>query len=581
MAGPRDSSFFSRGLFIQKTDFAGAIQWSSFIGQSSLGLTDIVDLQPYNDGYLLAASNIAQNLVFIELSDQGVPLQMYSMIGQLPFNGGRNNAGVAPAVLRDTTYYFGTHRAMLNGPYEMLLGCLNLGDSWTLGPDACAEQPSVPIEYSSGFDQLLYLPVDTQSIALVASPVTTVWHDIALTRIEYCSNLCPEYCGNGLDDDQDGLVDCCDPDLADQPCCDGFQLLEIGPAGADSLVVCDFQPLLLTASAGYESYTWQDGSTDPTFLVTQPGTYHLTVADDLCGGVQTDTLFVAPGNTLVQSAAELCPGDTLLLFGQAVTAAGIYEQVLPTAFGCDSLTRVEVTLRQVDAPVIQVIASCGTAELLALADGAVAYRWSTGDGGPDLTVTTAATYGLTVTDAAGCTAAASATVALPAEPTLTITEPVIDCAGRYRLAAAGDNGTPPYSYAWSNGDTTASAVDLPAALTGITLTDAAGCTATQNIALPTDPIFELRFPNAIIPSDPENATFAPVATGEVPEGYGLRRLEIYNRWGQLLYAGEGADAAWDATHRGAVVPTGVYVWRARFGCDGAEEERQGDVTVIR
>jgi hypothetical protein len=59
-------------------------------------------------------------------------------------------------------------------------------------------------------------------------------------------------------------------------------------------------------------------------------------------------------------------------------------------------------------------------------------------------------------------------------------------------------------------------------------------------------------------------------------------LRIYNRWGELVFSGTGADAAWDG---GRVTP-GVYV--AVFTCDWVDESGQAqyrqlvkDLTVAR
>jgi hypothetical protein len=50
--------------------------------------------------------------------------------------------------------------------------------------------------------------------------------------------------------------------------------------GEDSLLVYD--PITLSATAGYASYLWQDGSTDTVFQISSPGTglYHVLVTDE-------------------------------------------------------------------------------------------------------------------------------------------------------------------------------------------------------------------------------------------------------------------------------------------------------------
>jgi hypothetical protein len=45
---------------------------------------------------------------------------------------------------------------------------------------------------------------------------------------------------------------------------------------------CQSNPLVLTASAGYDSYTWSNGLTGASISVTEPGTYTVNVTDNGC-----------------------------------------------------------------------------------------------------------------------------------------------------------------------------------------------------------------------------------------------------------------------------------------------------------
>ncbi|RME56343.1 MAG: gliding motility-associated C-terminal domain-containing protein [Caldilineae bacterium] len=65
------------------------------------------------------------------------------------------------------------------------------------------------------------------------------------------------------------------------------------------------------------------------------------------------------------------------------------------------------------------------------------------------------------------------------------------------------------------------------------------------------------------------------------------RLEVYDRWGELVYAGRGLrlnepGTGWDGRHRGKPAATDVYVWQAlvRLG-DGRVVRLHGDVTLLR
>lgn len=80
-----------------------------------------------------------------------------------------------------------------------------------------------------------------------------------------------------------------------------------------------------------------------------------------------------------------------------------------------------------------------------------------------------------------------------------------------------------------------------------------------------------------VPNDPSNEVFYPVHTGM--DDY---RLEIYNRWGELIFRSTDVNIGWDGYHRGVLSPMGVYVWKVWVKChNGSTIERAGDVTLYR
>ena len=93
------------------------------------------------------------------------------------------------------------------------------------------------------------------------------------------------------------------------------------------------------------------------------------------------------------------------------------------------------------------------------------------------------TYTITITDANGCTAIDDDTVI---EPTVLLASITVDnnvsCNGSSdgSLTASSSGGTMPYTYLWSNGATTASNTGLAAGTYTVTITDANGCTATDD-----------------------------------------------------------------------------------------------------
>ena len=58
-------------------------------------------------------------------------------------------------------------------------------------------------------------------------------------------------------------------------------------------------------------------------------------------------------------------------------------------------------------------------------------------------------------------------------------------------------------------------------------------------------------------------------------------VEIYNRWGELLFESVGYQEPWDGTYSGGVVPTGTYYYAIELNDERFPEPYTGPLTVIR
>lgn len=117
-----------------------------------------------------------------------------------------------------------------------------------------------------------------------------------------------------------------------------------------------------------------------------------------------------------------------------------------------------------------------------------------------------------------------------------------------------------------------------------------GCSDTLTLPglVHANSIGEIEFPNAFSPNTVEsnggfynihsldNDVFFPMHKGV--EEY---KLQIFNKWGELLYESTDIAKGWDGYYRGKLVKQDVYVWKveARF-VNGQLYEKAGDVTVI-
>jgi gliding motility-associated-like protein len=99
----------------------------------------------------------------------------------------------------------------------------------------------------------------------------------------------------------------------------------------------------------------------------------------------------------------------------------------------------------------------------------------------------------------------------------------------------------------------------------------------------------MTFPNAFTPSNSgpgdgiyqpgsyDNNIFHPMSSGV--EEY---HLQIFNRWGELLFETNDIHQGWDGYYRGQAAKQDVYVWKAHAKFSSGEEKTQtGDVTLLR
>lgn len=101
---------------------------------------------------------------------------------------------------------------------------------------------------------------------------------------------------------------------------------------------------------------------------------------------------------------------------------------------------------------------------------------------------------------------------------------------------------------------------------------------------------EIDFPNAFTPNkngpsngqyqygERTNHVFYPFTQKGIVE----YKLQIFSRWGELLFETNDIHRGWDGYYREKLAPQGVYIWRvtATFS-DGRRIEKAGDVTLLR
>ena len=112
-----------------------------------------------------------------------------------------------------------------------------------------------------------------------------------------------------------------------------------------------------------------------------------------------------------------------------------------------------------------------------------------------------------------------------------------------------------------------------------------GCKDTFNLDLPFFEELVYFIPNTFTPDGNKfNETFKPIFTsGFDPQEY---KLQIYNRWGELIFESNDSGIGWDGTYGASqtiFAPEGTYVYKINFSKYRGDEnvEVLGSVNLLR
>lgn len=157
---------------------------------------------------------------------------------------------------------------------------------------------------------------------------------------------CVEICDNNIDDDNDGLIDCEDPDCCDSvdcinqptPCdtCVFVGNIDLGP----DVTVCDNGIFNFNAGSGFTSYEWIDKSSDSTYTAAGPGLVWV-IATDSCGNTYSDTVIVRlePLTSAdLGDDLQICLGDSIRLEGGVFDSYQWFSEGSLICDGCPEIS---------------------------------------------------------------------------------------------------------------------------------------------------------------------------------------------------------------------------------------------------
>lgn len=270
-------------------------------------------------------------------------------------------------------------------------------------------------------------------------------------------------------------------------------------------------------------------STAQNPTVSTQGTYILTVTNPSNNCTATDDAEVqantAPPQASAQGGTINCSNASVTLSGSSTTPGVTYEWTGPNNFtansqnpvvseqgnyiltvtapnGCDETATAIVNLNTT-APTANAgsngLLNCNNATVVlngaaSSAGPQYTYLWTTADGNIESgattlspTVTAAGTYTLQVLNTNNGCEAEGSTIVTQSPPVVAdiSAQANVGCFGEANGTATmqASGGTGSFTYAWSNGSSTATAENLSAGTYSVTATDGEGCAATETIVI--------------------------------------------------------------------------------------------------
>ena len=290
-----------------------------------------------------------------------------------------------------------------------------------------------------------------------------------------------------------------------------------------------------TLTSDVFSYQWSAGDTTASIEVSpmQTTIYSVIGTDGIVTCSDSVTVNIIP---TIRDTILTVSCDSFIWNGQTYAATGLYTDTFVSSNGCDSIATLDLTINPTQTSTETQVA-CDS------------FTWN------GQTYNLSGIYTETFVSAVGCDSIVSLDITI--HPSyLFVDSIIID-----------------FELVWE-GQVLRESGDYE-----VTYTTSEDCDSIYLLNLVIErPVLSL--PTAFSPNgDGVNDFFKPVSYGEEDI-----ILEIFNRWGEMVYREEGRSnmIGWDGSYKGDNVPMDTYVYTIRYVDYGGNERfLQGNITLIR
>ncbi|HPI54360.1 MAG TPA: gliding motility-associated C-terminal domain-containing protein [Chitinophagaceae bacterium] len=359
--------------------------------------------------------------------------------------------------------------------------------------------------------------------------------------------------------------------------------------------LCSGSSLLLTATTAGASYLWQNGSTGPTFNVSQSGTYWVKVTQN-CSTVDTIHVLFNPLPIVnLGPDKSICFGDTLVLNVTSNNATYHWQDNSsnPTYKASHSgIYWVDVTVNQCTAsdtlnltvnPYFTV--NIGSDQTLCEGDTLrlqtnntnATYQWQDNSTWSYYDATETGTYSVEVS-INNCKERDTAVVTFQPTPLVNLGPDMSLCKNETIQLNAYTTGA---TYTWQDNSHGPIFLVKQNGLYTVEVT-VNNCSGQDAIQIDFDKpncYCNVFVPNAFSPNnDLQNDELHLLSV----EGIELKEFKIFNRWGNEVFNSTSTELGWDGKYKTVKAEIGTYFYYLRYVCleSGKEIVSKGDITLI-